>query len=346
MKSRNNQKSKGLNFESLEDRRLMAVNILLTKAGIVKMNGNSDNESVVVSIDKKGTMDIAIYAHGGLTNEDAAAQAARAWVPHLYTNKIFPIFLMWETGAVDTLRNMFQDVTRGEAELTVAAGGRWERFKERFAEWKDERLEGLARFGGGRVWGEMKQNAAALTGHDLAGIVQLFGLFKTLRGTLPRLRLHLIGHSAGAIVHSHLGARAIKQGLNVASISLMAPAVTIELFDRLLGGQIAQREIPVFIANLTDAAERSDDTCKPYGHSLLYLVSRSFEQDEETPLLGMERHLAPALATHRWSVNLQQLRCPGGLWAGGSAATSATTHGGVDDDQAVRDAVAAFIRGT
>ncbi|HWN38238.1 MAG TPA: hypothetical protein VNP02_07060, partial [Gammaproteobacteria bacterium] len=146
--------------------------------------------------------------------------------------------------------------------------------------------------------------------------------------------------------HSHLGARAIRQGLNVASISLMAPAVTVELFDRLLGGQIAQRDIPVFIANLTDAAERSDDTCKPYGHSLLYLVSRSFEQDEETPLLGMERHLAPALATHRWSVNLQQLRCPGGLWAGGSAATSATTHGGVDDDQAVRDAVAAFIRGT
>ena len=86
-------------------------------------------------------MDVAIYAHGGLTDEDAAADTARAWVPHLYTHKIFPIFLMWETGAVDTLRNIFQDVIRGEAELT-AAGGRWERFKERFSEWKDARLEG------------------------------------------------------------------------------------------------------------------------------------------------------------------------------------------------------------
>ena len=266
-------------------------------------------------------------------------------MPHLYTHKIFPIFLMWETGAVATLRNMFQDVTRGEAELTVA-GGRWERFKQRFAEWKDERLEGLARFPGGRVWEEMKQNAAALTGHEDAGIVQLFGLFKKLRGSLPRVRLHLIGHSAGAIVHSHLGARAIKQGLNLASISLLAPAVRIDQFDKLLGGHIAQRDIRLFIANLTDAAERSDDTCKPYGHSLLYLVSRSFEQNEETPLLGMERHLVPALVSHRWSLNVQQLRCPGGMWAGGSAATRATTHGGVDDDQAVRDAVAAFIRGT
>jgi hypothetical protein len=146
-------------------------------------------------------------------------------------------------------------------------------------------------------------------------------------------------------VHSHLGARAIKQGLDVASISLLAPAVRLDQFDGLLGRQIAQRPIRVFIANLTDAAERNDDTCKPYGHSLLYLVSRSFEQDEETPLLGMERHLVPALVTHPWSVNVRQLRCPGGTWAEGSAATRATTHGGVDDDEAVRDAVAAFIRG-
>jgi len=157
--------------------------------------------------------------------------------------------------------------------------------------------------------------------------------------------LHLIGHSAGAIVHSHLGARAIRQGLNVASVSLLAPAVTIDEFDTLLGGRVAQEGIRVFIANLTDAAERSDDTCRPYGHSLLYLVSRSFEQDEDTPLLGMERHLVPALATHRWALNVQQLRCPGGMWSGGSAATRATTHGGVDDDEAVREAVAAFIRG-
>jgi hypothetical protein len=294
-------------------------------------------------IGKKDTMDIALYAHGGLTDENAAAETARAWVPHLYTHRIFPIFLMWETGAVATLRNMFHDVVRGEAELTVA-GGRWERFKQRFSEWRDERLEGLARFPGGRVWAEMKENAGKITGHDEAGVVQLFGLFNSLRSKLPRIRLHLIGHSAGAIVHSHLGARAIRHQLNVASISLLAPAVRIDEFDKLLGRHIAQNKIPLFIANLTDAAERSDDTCKPYGHSLLYLVSRSFEQDEETPLLGMERHLVPALVTHRWSMNVQQLRCPGGMWSGGSAATRATTHGGLDDDQAVRDAVADFIR--
>jgi len=290
-------------------------------------------------------MDVAIYAHGGLTDEEAAAKTARYWVPHLYTHRIFPIFLMWETGGLKTLSNMFEDVTRGEAEL-AAAGGRWDRFKERFSEWRDERLEGLARFPGGRMWGEMKQNAAALSGHADAGVVKLFALFrdKGIRAALPPVRLHLIGHSAGAIVHSYLGARAIKQGLNVESISLLAPAVRLSLFDTLLGGAIAERNIRVFISNLTDAAERNDDTCKPYGHSLLYLVARAFEEHEETPILGMEKHLVPSLPTHAWSGNVRQLRCPGGMWDGASAATRATTHGGLDDDEAVRNAVAAFIR--
>jgi hypothetical protein len=140
-----------------------------------------------------------------------------------------------------------------------------------------------------------------------------------------------------------LGARALKQGLDVTSISLLAPAVRLSLFDELLGDAIARRGIRVLIANLTDAAERNDDTCKPYGHSLLYLVSRSFEEDEETALLGMEKHIVPSLATKAWSAHVRQLRCPGGMWDASSAATRATTHGGLDDDQAVRDAVAAFI---
>jgi hypothetical protein len=289
-------------------------------------------------------IDIGIYAHGGLTDEDAAAKTARFWVPHLYTNRIFPIFLMWETGAVKTLRNLFEDVVKGEAEL-AAAGGRLDRFKQRFAEWKDVRLEGFARFPGGKVWGEMKQNAAALTGNAQAGVVKLFKVFvNELDQRVSPVRLHLIGHSAGAIVQSHLGVRAIQQGLEVASISLLAPAIRLDQFIRLLGDKIASGKVPILIASLTDAAERTDDTCKPYGHSLLYLVSRSFEGRDETPILGMEKHLVPALATSLGTARIRQLSCPGGLWDTTSGATRATTHGGLDDDSAVRDAVAAFVR--
>src|SRR3546814_9641414 len=76
------------------------------------------------------SIDVAVYAHGGLTDEEAAAKTARIWIPLLYSNRIFPVFLMWETGARKTIANMFEDVTRGEAEL--AGGPRWERFKQRF----------------------------------------------------------------------------------------------------------------------------------------------------------------------------------------------------------------------
>lgn len=289
------------------------------------------------------SIDVAIYAHGGLTDEDAAAQAARAWIPHLYSNRIFPIFLMWETGARKTIADIFQDVTRGEAEMV--AGPRWQRFKQRIEEWKDERLEGLARPLGKKLWGEMKQNANALSGARNSGVIQLFEQFRSIpKDKFPRIRLHLIGHSAGGIVHSWLGSRALQQGFDLRTISLLAPAVRIDTFDANLGASIAERNIRVLISNLTDAAERGDGTCSPYGHSLLYLVSRSFEDHEETPLLGMEKHLIPALATHAWGPMVRQLPSPGRVMAEGCAATRSISHGGMDDDSAVRDAVASFIR--
>lgn len=296
------------------------------------------------NIARAGRIDVAIYAHGGLTSEDAAAETARVWTPHLYSNRIFPIFLMWETGAFDTLGHIFEDVVKGEVEKT---GGRLlDKVKDEFKEWWNERLEGLARLPGRAMWDEMKDNAKDLSGARNAGVVQLFDHLRKASASakLPKIRLHLIGHSAGSIVHAHLGAAAMRWGMDVASISLLAAAVRLDEFDRQLGTTITRKNIPVLLANLTDAAERGDDTCRPYGHSLLYLVSRAFESHKETPLLGMEKHLVPALPTRPWGAQVQQLRCPGYSWRPGEPATRATTHGGLDNDDAVRRAVASFIR--
>jgi len=292
----------------------------------------------------RDTVDVAVYAHGGLTDEAAAAATARAWIPMLYSQKIFPIFLMWETGGFKTVCNIFEDAVRGETEKTQ--GKRWDAVLDKLDEWRNKRLEGLARLPGGQMWKDMKQNASALTDHDGA-VSRLFEIFGevTRANPLPRTRLHLIGHSAGGIVHAHLGARALKVGLDVASISLMAPAVRMDVFDAALGEAIAKRRIPVLISHLTDAAERGDGTCAPYGHSLLYLVSRAFEEREETALLGMERYLTAALPTHAWGEHVRRLRTPGDVGTDGLSATAATTHGGVDDDAVVRAAVMRFIHG-
>lgn len=299
-------------------------------------------------LDTDSPVDIAIYTHGGLVNEDAAAETARTWIPLLRSNRIFPIFIMWETGAFKTLIDILEDVTRDEENAAnAAAGGWWDRFKNAVGDWKDERIESLVRLPGGKLWDEMKENADALSKTQRSGVVQLFNLFNApaRKKKLPPVRLHLVGHSAGAIVHSYLAPRASAQGLAIDSLSLLAPAATADLFATQLGRVIASKKIRSLVAHLTDASELSDRTCKPYGHSLLYLISQSLEGKQDVPVIGMEKFLVPAVAANDWGVYVRRLASPGGTLEAGDAATTATSHGGLDDDRAVQAAVIRHIQG-
>jgi hypothetical protein len=100
----------------------------------------------------------------------------------------------------------------------------------------------------------------------------------------------------------------------------------------------------MFIACLTDAAEFRDSTCSPYGHSLLYLVSRAFEQENNAPVVGMEKFLVPTIAARKWGSQVVRLTSPGGTFAPGGASTTAITHGGMDDDVVVQDSVIRHIK--
>lgn len=291
---------------------------------------------------KSDAVDVAIFAHGGLVDEDTAAASARQWVPLLYSNRIFPIFLMWETDALSTVLNSVEDAIRGD---DPRAGAGWlDRVLDRLGDWKDERIEGLARKPGSLLWSQMKDNAQDISSAKASGVVKLFREFKRLQAKLPKFRLHLIGHSAGAIVHNWLGTQALSYGFEVASISLLAPALRVDQFSKVLGVEIARRKIRTLVTYLTDAAEQADTTCRPYGRSLLYLVSRSFEEHVDTPLLGMEKHLVPALVEHPWGAQIVRLASPGGAYDVTSALTSASSHGAVDDDLAVQDAVIRHVK--
>jgi hypothetical protein len=297
-------------------------------------------------IGKNGVVDVGVYAHGGLVGEDAAAASARQWIPLLYANRIFPIFLMWETDALSTVFNIVEDEIEGDDERV---GAKWlDRIRDQWVDWKNERIEGLMRKPGGALWRQMKDNANDLSSTAKSGVVLLFKELHTVlkRTALPNFRLHLIGHSAGAIVQSHLAPRAVERKLPVSTVSLLAPALRVDDFDTRLGTLVVDKNIRVLVANLVDAAERADSTCKPYGHSLLYLVSRAFEGDRgDVPLLGMEKHLVPAVATHKWGAQITHLGSPGIAWRSDDPATEATSHGGLDDDVAVQDAVIRHIKG-
>ncbi len=81
-------------------------------------------------------------------------------------------------------------------------------------------------------------------------------------------------------------------------------------------------------ANLTDKLERDDNVVKAYRKSLLYLVSRAFEEDPRpVKILGMEKHnkgLATGLS------KLQFLYSQGKI--NGARHTASDTHGGFDND--------------
>ena len=304
------------------------------------------------NIGNDAEVDVAIYAHGGLNSEDAAAAAARFWVPKLYNERIFPIFLMWETGAIKTVVNLIEDKIVDDG--AARAAGAWSRFKDELKDFWNERIETLARPIGRPLWREMKENAAKIGSDPRSGVGQLFKRFKTQQARLPKIRLHLIGHSAGAILHNHLGESAISANFNLRSVSLIAPAVRVDEFNQRLGNALLATDAKLLIAHLTDAAERSDSTCKPYGHSLLYLVSRSFEDRSETPILGLERDLVPARATLPWGARTLAISSPqstlaslpsaSSLRESSSRPTEAVTHGTLDDDKALQRLIFEMIR--
>jgi hypothetical protein len=284
---------------------------------------------------KNEAVDIAIYAHGGLTSESDAAATAAKWIPALYDAHVFPIFLMWETDLLSTLENRLEDALKGEPRM---AGGLLDAAKK----WWNERLEKLLSHPGTVIWGEMKQNGQAISQAESSGGIKLYeaAAKSPFFADLSKVRLHLIGHSAGSIVHSHVVDTLGKRGWNFESVNFMAPAVRVDEFrscvePALTSGRV--KRLNQF--HLSDDAEQKDPTCKPilgYSRSLLYLVSRSFEGGgvDPTPILGMETYFGDV-------ANLPNVRA----WTAPCPQSQSTTHGGFDDDAATMRSVIALIKG-
>jgi len=284
-------------------------------------------------------IDIGVYAHGGLVPEESAAKTARTWVPALFARKIFPVFLMWETGWADILKAITKDAfdrVRGVAGAT---------FWDKATDWWNERIENLVSGLGTLEWDEMKENAEAASKNSKGGLQMLYQeLLKPEHAPLrTRLRFHLIGHSAGAILHAHLGAALARAGLEVDGAYFLAPACRVDLFESKLLPLYRSGKIKSYVQfHLRDKVERQDTCINIYRRSLLYLVSNAFEHRRDTPILGMEAFFAklPDLTDQRPRA--------ASVWDAIAAPTTSgditmcsnsTSHGGFDDDEDTRVAV-------
>ena len=280
----------------------------------------------------KQPIDVCIYAHGGLVGEKDAAKNAAEWIPMLYDQQIFPIYLMWETDFYSTLKNRISDAAQGVPRTAGTGEGFWSRAER----WWNQRLERLLAKPGTQIWGEMKQNAVAISGNKQSGAALLYNAFSGSAAGKQPVRFHLVGHSAGSIVHAHI-IDALAAKLKFESVSFLAPAVRHDTFDKLVRPRILDGTIQRYQQfHLTDKAEEDDSTCSPYMRSLLYLVSESFEGGERTPILGMDKYFDAALARLK---NVTVHMSPG-------KTSTSTTHGGFDNDKPTQQSVVRFIKKT
>ena len=235
---------------------------------------------------------IALYAHGGLNDEEVSIKRVRVMAPYFLENGVYPLFITWRTGFQESIIGMLQDAVNRffqPSEAEPARGWATE-LKQRLAEAKDRSIEvACEQLLVKPIWVQMKQNAAASIKQG-AGLSLVAQHLEDLQKQLPELEIHFIGHSAGSILLGHLLDQLRQQKQKVKSCSLFAPACTVEFalshyIPALIEGTLQFDRFNFDI--LSDDREQAD-TVGPYGKSLLYLVSRALEQSHKTPLLGME----------------------------------------------------------
>ena len=281
-------------------------------------------------------IDVALYVHGGLVDEQGAGESAQAWVKLLTDAKVFPIYVIWESDLLSILNDRLENELRSRGEIPT--GGLVTMLDDA---WSD-RVEGIVRRVGRSVWQDMKDKGRLITYNTAGrgGGMQLMALLAPQRATI---RLHLVGHSAGAIVHAYLADWLVSQGWSIASASFLAPAATVDLFDTRIAPHLQSGRLGRYAQfHLQDALERSEGGSMRlllgYRRSLLYLISNALEEEPRVPVLGMERFFNEEVVPQNLP-NFQYRVAPS------SPATGGTQHGNIDDDAKTQASVVAHILG-
>lgn len=242
-----------------------------------------------------GCKNIVLFAHGGLNSEEAALRRAMVMGPWFEANDIHPIFIVWRTSLAESIMQIGEDMLapfleEREQLRAKGLGDLWDSLRKKLQDKVDSAFEVAAeKVVGKAVWTQMKQNAAvaALPGGGTGQLMALLGeLLEKNKEKQPAI--HWIGHSAGAILLGHM--LDALGDVKPKTVSLYAPACTVGFAVRQYGNALEKQQIAkLHIDLLSDENERADTVGKIYGKSLLYLVSRAFEDPRKMPLLGLSK---------------------------------------------------------
>jgi hypothetical protein len=276
---------------------------------------------------------LLFYAHGGLNSPKASANRIKDMAPVFKKNGVYSYHWMYDTGIMEELKDLIFRRDRGLEERAGGVVDLW-----------DKLLEKGARVPGRAFWREMKRGAKRGFEDSRAG-VQVLQAFTGALQTAGNRQLHLVGHSTGAIVHAYL-LRALGNLLpefRISSVHIMAPAATIDLYRRLYQPLLKSGPFGIdrmYIYHLTDELEQKDSV-GPYRKSLLYFVSRSFEEKLPAKILGMEKFLKKEVKPK--PANLKLIVSKGGSKSNPRSVSE--THGGFDNDHHTMNTILADILG-
>ena len=260
---------------------------------------------------------LLIYAHGGLNSPKDSANRIAAMKDVFKQNKIYPFHIMYDTGVVEELKDL---IWRKDLQAEDRVGG--------FTDWTDRFMEGLLRRPGTLLWDEMKRDANDAFLPNGAGTDALNRFFKHFKRTGAKIKIHIAGHSTGAIVLAHMLNTMKRKNITFSTCSLLAPACSTNLYQTnylpVLQKKHTVKLSDMAIYNLRDNLELDDNVAGAYRKSLLYLVSNAFEHKKGKPILGMEKFKNEIVFSGKNPTMIYS--------NGNSGTTRSTSHGGFDND--------------
>lgn len=287
---------------------------------------------------------IMLYAHGGLNKVGPSVARASAWNPVMKANGVSQIHFVWETGPMAELKDVIKDKLGLARERAGASVG-----------WKDRFLEKFTKGIGHALWKEMREGAAEAfeswdpTKHNTGAGTRTLEFLADAIAAKPenqRPSVHVACHSAGAVFAGHLLDRwASLNAGPIENLLMFAPACTVEFFVTSIAQHLKSRLVgKATHFQLSDGYERGD-TVGPYDMSLLYLVSRAYQDKRSiVPILGMQKY-AKAAESEIKKLKVPQTRYVTHATGEPKSKTTSTSHGGFDNDLATMNELLEVIIG-
>jgi hypothetical protein len=272
---------------------------------------------------------LMVYAHGGLNAPPASARRIHALKEGFKRNGIYPFHAMYDTGLAEEVK----DTVRRALQLAEQRSeGFLDMIKEKITDATDKLIEDTVRKPVTAIWDEMKRDARIPFEARGDGLHTIETFAKELAG--DGKKIHLVGHSTGAILLGHLLDAIDSLGVPdlLSSCSLMAPACTVDFYHQhyhpRLGRQASGGKVvrlpKLNVYCLNEELERDDQVAFAYRKSLLYLVSNALERKREKPILGMARDHKRVKGGSGLDIVISK--------GGKRGRSSSTTHGGFDND--------------